>query len=185
MAKLNAYYAKRFAGGCTGERAKEPVCIESVQFCDVDGDGLEEAIVNGSSCVSGTGGPDIHQVLKFKADGTIINISPPEQKSMGAPDTFNGQPIFDCLIGGINHDISFKNGILYRIYRDSSGKPEPLILQFKWINGKFKLINVIKNGLTLRSTRTPPALSSALSLHLASSAPLIASAQAGPVSFIR
>jgi hypothetical protein len=40
-------------------------------------------------------------------------------------------------------------------------------------------------GLTLRSTRTPPALSSALSLRYASSAPFIASAQAGPVSFIR
>ena len=41
------------------------------------------------------------------------------------------------------------------------------------------------SGLTLSSTRTPPALSSAPSLHSASPAPLIASVQAGPVSFIR
>ena len=40
-------------------------------------------------------------------------------------------------------------------------------------------------GLTLRSTRTPPALPFALSQLLASSAPFIVSAQAGPVSFIR
>jgi len=40
-------------------------------------------------------------------------------------------------------------------------------------------------GLTLRSTRTPPALPSALSQLLASSAPLIASVQAWPVSFTR
>jgi hypothetical protein len=40
-------------------------------------------------------------------------------------------------------------------------------------------------GLTLSSTRTPPALPSALSQLLAFSAPLCASAQAGPVSFIR
>jgi hypothetical protein len=40
-------------------------------------------------------------------------------------------------------------------------------------------------ALTLRSTRTPPALSSALSQLPASSAPLSASAQAGPVSFFR
>jgi hypothetical protein len=40
-------------------------------------------------------------------------------------------------------------------------------------------------ALTLRSTRTPPALPSALSQLLASSAPLIVSVQAGPVSFIR
>jgi hypothetical protein len=39
--------------------------------------------------------------------------------------------------------------------------------------------------LTLRSTRTPPALSSALSQLLASSALFSASAQAGPVTFIR
>ena len=40
-------------------------------------------------------------------------------------------------------------------------------------------------ALTLRSTGTPPALSSALSLRTASSAPFSASVQAGPVSFIR
>jgi len=39
--------------------------------------------------------------------------------------------------------------------------------------------------LTLRSTRTPPALLPALSQLLAFSAPLNASVQAGPVSFIR
>jgi hypothetical protein len=40
-------------------------------------------------------------------------------------------------------------------------------------------------ALTLRSTRTPPTLPSALSQLLASSAPLVASAQVGPVSFFR
>jgi hypothetical protein len=41
-------------------------------------------------------------------------------------------------------------------------------------------------ALTLRSTRTPPALSSALSQLPASSAPFIVSVQAGPVSsFVR
>ncbi len=39
--------------------------------------------------------------------------------------------------------------------------------------------------LTLRSSRTPPALPSALSQHFAISAPLIASVQAGPLTFIR
>jgi hypothetical protein len=41
------------------------------------------------------------------------------------------------------------------------------------------------SGLTLRSTRTPLALSSALSLVPVSSASLSISVQAGPVSFIR
>jgi len=39
--------------------------------------------------------------------------------------------------------------------------------------------------LTFRSTRTPPALPSALSHHFASSASLSASVQAGPVTFLR
>ncbi|WP_291270924.1 hypothetical protein [Geothrix sp.] len=39
--------------------------------------------------------------------------------------------------------------------------------------------------LTSRSTRTPPALPFALSQHSAISAPLVASVQAGPVSFFR
>jgi hypothetical protein len=41
------------------------------------------------------------------------------------------------------------------------------------------------DGLTLRSTRTPPAFAGALFLVPAFSAPLSASVQAGPVSFIR
>ena len=40
-------------------------------------------------------------------------------------------------------------------------------------------------GLTLRSSRTPPALPSALSQLLAIPAPLVASVQAWPLSFIR
>jgi hypothetical protein len=40
-------------------------------------------------------------------------------------------------------------------------------------------------GLTLRSSRTPPALSSALSQLPAISAPLFVSVQAWPLSFIR
>ena len=39
--------------------------------------------------------------------------------------------------------------------------------------------------LTSRSTRTPPALPFVLSQHFAIPAPLVASVQAGPVSFIR
>jgi hypothetical protein len=46
-------------------------------------------------------------------------------------------------------------------------------------------MTLLKAHLTLRSTRTPPALPSALSLLPASSAPLMASVQAGPVSFTR
>jgi hypothetical protein len=45
--------------------------------------------------------------------------------------------------------------------------------------------SLVNQRLTFRSTRTPPALSSALSLHSASSAAFIALVQAWPVGFIR
>ena len=49
----------------------------------------------------------------------------------------------------------------------------------------FRNIDSQYSRLTLRSTRTPPALPSVLSLHSSSSASFSASVQAGPVSFIR
>jgi len=154
-AVLEAYYQKTFKLSCQGTpRENEPVYLESVQYCDVDGDGIEEAIVTGSSCVSGTGGPDIHDVLKLNTDGTVSNITPREASRSG--DTFNGLPISDHLVGNRNYDISFKKGLLYYIFRDASKRPEPLVLKFKWAKGQFRLIEVIKNGLTLRSTRTQP-----------------------------
>jgi hypothetical protein len=53
---------------------------------------------------------------------------------------------------------------------------QPYLLEMKQKNGE---------RLTLSSTRTPPALPSALSRHHASLASFSASVQAGPVSFFR
>ena len=49
----------------------------------------------------------------------------------------------------------------------------------------WSLTLLVHIGLTPSSTRTPPALSSALSQHFAFSASLIASVQAWPVSLVR
>ena len=54
-----------------------------------------------------------------------------------------------------------------------------------WVLLSWALLRAFAPGLTSRSSRTPPALPSALSQHLAISAPLIASVQAWPLSFIR
>jgi hypothetical protein len=55
----------------------------------------------------------------------------------------------------------------------------------KFLSSKNRSCSNTLSGLTLRSTRTPPALPSVLSQHFAISAPLIASVQAWPVSFLR
>ena len=75
---------------------------------------------------------------------------------------------------------------------DCESDPEPIRInkktsQITWRNGpSYESPKALaKAALTLRSTRTPPALPSALSQYSASPAPLVASVQAGPVSFIR
>lgn len=50
---------------------------------------------------------------------------------------------------------------------------------------RLKSNSALPQGLTQRSTRTPPAMPPALSQHFASSAPLNAPVQTGPVSFVR
>jgi hypothetical protein len=75
---------------------------------------------------------------------------------------------------------------------DCESDPEPIRInkksgQITWRNGpSYESPKALaKAALTLRSTRTPPALPSVLSQLPASSAPFSASVQAGPVSFIR
>ncbi len=78
---------------------------------------------------------------------------------------------------------------IFDSWRDGSIKPstasiEAAILFTQWASGN-KAPSSGLHGLTLGSTRTPPALPSALSQFPASSAPLSASVQAGPVSLVR
>jgi hypothetical protein len=143
-ATLEAYYVKQSKGACDGGREDLGIDFESLEFIDVDGDGVEEAIVNGSSCVSGSGGPDIHEVLKLNLDGTISDLTPIEGRRFG--DSFHGRPIFDSLACPCNYDVSFNGGILYYTYRDSSGRPDPLVLKFRWSVSRFQLYEVVKNG---------------------------------------
>jgi hypothetical protein len=62
--------------------------------------------------------------------------------------------------------------------------------QFSILHSRYLTVNKRNHakspaGLTLRSSRTPPALPSVLSQHFAIPASFIASVQAGPLSFIR
>jgi hypothetical protein len=54
-----------------------------------------------------------------------------------------------------------------------------------WLALALVFSKAFQNGLTPRSSRTPPALPSALCQHFAIPAPLVASVQAWPLSFIR
>jgi hypothetical protein len=80
------------------------------------------------------------------------------------------------LVAGNTRMISF--GLVGMIPRSKTSAPESVRLSCP---GDISVVL----GLTLRSSRTPPALPSALSQLLATSAPLVVSVQAWPLSFIR
>jgi len=79
-------------------------------------------------------------------------------------------------IGAVNQMSSF--GLGNMVFRSHTFAPE-----FQRVMRSGGAIQAA--GLTVRSSRTPPALPSALSQHFAISAPLIVSVQARPLSFIR
>jgi uncharacterized protein YecT (DUF1311 family) len=118
-------------GGCA-EQVKElcvgrkdtPCCPSgldvSVSYADLSGTGEELAIVQGSSCQAGTGGPDIHAVYALGRDGTPQELPLPPV----APGVFDG------LFGNRNSVLSAEGRTLVERYTDTSDRPAPLVLRY-------------------------------------------------------
>jgi uncharacterized protein YecT (DUF1311 family) len=104
-----------------------PITESSLSYYDFDGDGNEEAIFVGASCLAGTGGPDIHGVFRLDAMERLIEIK--------IPDSPPGLP----LAGNRNYLLYEQAGLLVREYYDSSERKKPLTEYFRWRNGKFQL----------------------------------------------
>jgi hypothetical protein len=83
--------------------------LAPVQYGDLDGDGQEEAAVEGWSCLSGNGGADFWGVLKLLPDGkiTVLPIEP-------MPKAFKGRNPYEGLRGHMRLDIT--RGQLMEIY---------------------------------------------------------------------
>lgn len=96
-------------GTVCGEGQKPLQSMAPARYGDADGDGQEEAAVEGWSCVSGNGGPDIFAVLKLLQDGTIavLPIDP-------MPKLFKGRNPAENLRGHMGLEI--KNGRLLEIF---------------------------------------------------------------------
>ena len=104
-----------------------PIAESSLSYYDFDGDGNEEAIFVGASCLAGTGGPDIHGVFRLDAFGRLIEIKLPESPP----------PL--PLAGNRNYLLYEQAGLLVREYYDSSERKNPLTEYFRWRNGRFQL----------------------------------------------
>jgi uncharacterized protein YecT (DUF1311 family) len=102
------------------------ISIDSLEYFDFTGDGIDEAIMVASTCATGTAGPDVHAVLSRQSDGTLteLKVHRPSEK-LGA------------LLGRVFHDLNVRDGLLIETFHDSSGRKDPLVIQYRW-NAKDK-----------------------------------------------
>jgi hypothetical protein len=112
-------------------------------YGDLDGDGQEEAAVEGFSCLSGTGGADFRGALKLLPGGklAVLPIEP-------MPKTFKGRNPYAGLRGHMV--IEIKDGRLnevYGIYKDSdpnccaTGGDRRFV--YRWDGHRFALDDII------------------------------------------
>jgi hypothetical protein len=87
-----------------------PIMEVGVQYGDLDGDGQDEAVYQGFTCMSGTAGVDYFGVLKMSAGGKIIPLPIEGQRNQfkGRHDLYQG------LRGHLRLDIA--NGRLVEVF---------------------------------------------------------------------
>jgi len=117
--------------------------LAPVLYGDLDGDGQEEAVVLGWSCLSGNGGADFRGVLKLNPDGklSVLPIEP-------MPKTFKGRNAYAGLRGHMVVEI--KDGRLHEVYGVYNGSepnccPEGGERRFiyRWDGHRFALDDMI------------------------------------------
>ncbi len=90
---------------------QEPIrSLAAMQFGDLDGDGQDEAVYQGFTCMSGTAGVDFYGVLKMMPDGQIIALPIEEERK-----EFKGRHnLYEGLRGHLG--LQIKSGQLVEIY---------------------------------------------------------------------
>ena len=140
-----------------------------------------------------SGGLSIFRKPHFRRVQVISNITPVGERAwlIECKDSSEPIPRPVILLGRNGAQLKpLQSALLMTADLNQEGALEQLATPWQllkayhhWLAGIYLLF--LAGLLTFRSTRTPPALAGALFLVLAISAPLVASAQAGPVSFIR
>jgi hypothetical protein len=118
--------------------------VQNLDYADLDGDGREEAIYEGFTCMSGSGGMDFFGAVKLTRDGKLVDM--PIKPHEGP---FKGRDVYDGLRGHMS--LAVQNGNLveaYPVYADekeceacSSGGERHFI--FHWDGSRFVLENVV------------------------------------------
>ena len=97
-----------------GEGQKPLQSLAPILYGDLDGDGQEEAAIEGFSCLSGNGGADFSGVVKLMPDRklAVLPIEP-------MPTTFKGRNAYADLRGHMV--IEIKDGRLHQVYAIYTG----------------------------------------------------------------
>jgi uncharacterized protein YecT (DUF1311 family) len=126
---FDAYLRAQVADECAG--VQQPAGIVSLEFADLDRDGVEEAILVAWTCMTGTAGPDIHTVVKAARDGKLLEL-PIEEGEQGR----------GALAGNRNYSLHARGGELVREYTDGSGRKHPLTEFLRWDGSAFRVVRV-------------------------------------------
>ena len=88
---------------------EDPIRNVDIQYGDLDGDGQEEALFQGYTCMAGTSGIDYSGIVKLQPDGKLVGlpITPP-------PDTFNGRKPLEGLRGHVR--LAIEDGRLVEVF---------------------------------------------------------------------
>lgn len=94
-------------------------------------------VVVGSTCHTGTAGPDVHSVFFRDGSGRLIERKLPEVD----------RRYYEGLAGNRNYDLtidlSIEHGLLVATYWDSSDrKASPLIVKYQWRAGTFVVYSI-------------------------------------------
>ena len=118
--------------------------VGNLDYADLDGDGQEEAIYEGFTCMSGSGGMDFFGVVKLTKDGTLVDM--PIEAHEGP---FQGRDVYHGLRGHMT--LTVQHGKLvetHPVYADekeceacSSGGQRLFV--FHWDGNRFVLENVM------------------------------------------
>ena len=133
-----SYFNKQYAECLEYEIYKNrAVELLPIIYHDFDGDGRDEALVTGSSCNTGTAGPDIHSVFKLNPDGALTELKFNED-AKGAKVT--GIPL--PLIGNRNWMMTVKQDLLCNQFFDGSGVKIAKEECYAFNNGQFVLTSI-------------------------------------------
>jgi uncharacterized protein YecT (DUF1311 family) len=146
VAQADVIAAINAQSDCTNPANKTPsdeqLKLNHVEYFDFKGDGIQEAVVVASTCLSGTSGPDIHAVFGYDDQGKIYELPFAKPDRSGDMDPAK----YGMLFYNRNYELSVEHGLLVEAYYDSTGRDRPLVIRYKWDGKQFVENSVEKAG---------------------------------------